>query len=85
LSVFLQNPQSFGTVQLLWLSLFSFVMVHVPAIAFFWMPYPWTLNAASSFADGPYGWTRLLLMTLFTFCWVVLSWHYVVRKLRWRS
>jgi len=85
LSVFLQNPENLGTVQLLWILLFSFVMVHVPVIAFFWLPYPWTLNAASSFADGPLGWTRLLLMTLLTFSWLALSWHYVARKLRWRS
>lgn len=85
LSVFLQNPQDLGTVQRLWMLLFSFVIVHVPAIAFFWLPYPWTLNAATSFADGTLGWTRLLLMTLLTFSWVALSWHYITNKLRWQS
>jgi len=85
LSVFMQNPQEFGKVQLLWMLLFSFVIVHVPAIAFLWLPYPWTLDIASSFADGPLGWTRLLLMTLLTFSWLALSWNYIARKLRWRS
>lgn len=84
LSIFLQNPQDFGTIQILWLLLFSFVMVHVPVIAFFWLPYPWALDVASSFADGPLGWTRLLLMTLLTFSWFGLSWNYVARKLRWQ-
>lgn len=85
LSVFLQNSQDLGMVHLQWILLFSFVLVHVPAIAFFWLPYPWTVNAATSFADGPLGWTRLLLMTLLTFSWVALSWYYVTRRLRWRS
>jgi hypothetical protein len=83
LTVFLQNPQEFGKVQLLWMFLSSFVVVHVPIIAFFWLPFPWTLNAASSFADGPLGWTRLLCMTFLTFSWLALSWHYIVKKLRW--
>lgn len=85
LSIFLQNPQNLGKVHILWMLLFSFVMVHVPVIAFFWLPIPWTLNAASSFADGPMGWTRLLLMAILTIGWLVLSWHYVAKKLRWRS
>ena len=83
LSIFIQNPQDFKKAQLLWLLLLSFVLVHVPVIAFFWLPYPWTLNVAASFADGPLGWTRLLLMTLLTSSWLVLSWHYITRKLRW--
>jgi hypothetical protein len=83
LSVFLQNPGDLKRVHLLWLLLFSFVMVHVPVIAFFWLPYPWTLNVATSFADGPLAWTRLLLMALLTFGWLTLSWHYVAKKLRW--
>jgi len=85
LSVFLQNPKDLGTIHHLWMLLFSFVMVHVPVIAFFWLPYPWTLDAANSFADGPLGWTRLLLMTLLTISWLALSWHYLARKLRWWS
>jgi hypothetical protein len=83
LSVFIQNPQDLKKAQLLWLLLLSFVLVHVPVIAFLWLPYPWTLNVAASFADGPLGWTRLLLMTLLTFSWLTLSWHYITKKLRW--
>jgi hypothetical protein len=85
LSVFIQNPKDLSRVQALWLLLFSFVLIHVPVIAFLWLPYPWTLNVATSFADGPLGWTRLLMMTLLTFSWLALSWDYVIRKLRWRS
>jgi hypothetical protein len=84
LSVFMQNPKDLGRVQTLWLLLFSFVLIHVPVTAFLWLPYPSTLNVATSFADGPLGWTRLLLMTLLTFSWLALSWDYVIRKLRWR-
>jgi len=83
LSVFLQYPAELNKVQLLWLLLFIFVLVHVPVISFFWLPLPWTLSAASSFADGPFGWTRLLLMTALTFGWLTLCWHYVAKKLRW--
>lgn len=83
LSVFIQNPQDIRDVRKLWLLLFAFVLIHVPVIAFFWMPFPWTLNAATAFANGPFGWTRLLLMTLLTLGYLSLSWHYVVKKLRW--
>jgi hypothetical protein len=84
LSVFLQYPRELNKVQLLWLLLFVFVLVHVPVISFFWLPLPWTLNAAVAFADGPFGWTRLLLMTALTFSWLAVCWQYVARKLRWR-
>jgi hypothetical protein len=83
LSVVLQYRKELYKVQLLWLLLFIFVLVHVPAISFLWLPLPWTLNAASAFADGPFGWTRLLLMTGLTLSWLALCWHYVARKLRW--
>jgi hypothetical protein len=82
LSVFMQKPEELGRVRLVWLLLFAFVMIHVPVIAFLWLPYPWTLSMATAFADGPFGWTRLLVMMLLTFGWLALSWHYVIRKLR---
>jgi hypothetical protein len=84
LSIFMQHPQELDRVQLLWLLLFIFVLVHVPMVAFFWLPLPWSLTAASSFAEGPFGWTRLLLMTGLTFAWLGLCWHYSIKKLRWR-
>lgn len=84
LSIFLQHPQELDKVELLWLLLFIFVLVHVPMVAFCWLPLPWTLDAAISFADGPMGWTRLLMMTALTFTWLAMSWHYTVKKLRWR-
>jgi hypothetical protein len=83
LSIFLQHPQDWDKVELLWLLLFLFVLVHVPVVAFFWLPLPWTLTASSAFADGPLGWTRLLIMVVLTFGWLALAWHYVVKKLRW--
>ena len=61
LSVFLQHPQDWDKVELLWLLLFMFVLVHVPVVSFFWLPLPWTLTASTAFADGPLGWTRLLI------------------------
>jgi hypothetical protein len=84
LSVLIQRPKEYGTVRLTWLLLFAFIMVHGPVIAFLWLPYPWTLSAATAFADGPFGWTRLLIMMLLTFSWLALSWHYAIKKLRWR-
>jgi len=85
LSVFLHNPQCSWRVTVLWLLLFAFVLMHVPVLSFLWMPYPWTLNAATSFANGPWGWTRLLSMTFLTVGWFALCWHYVIRKVRWRT
>jgi hypothetical protein len=85
LSVFLQFPQELDKVMLLWLLLFIFVLVHVPVTSFFWLPIPSTLNQASAFADGPFGWTRLLLMSLLTFGWFAMCWQYVAKKLRWLS
>jgi hypothetical protein len=84
MSIFLQFPQELDRVQLLWLLLFIFVLVHVPMVSFFWLPLPWTLTASSAFADGPLGWTRLLLMTGLTFTWLAICWHYAMKKLRWR-
>ena len=72
-------------VRTLWVILLCFVVVHVPAVSFLWLPFPWTVDSASIFASGPLGWTRLLMMTMLTFSWLVLSWHYVVRKLRWSA
>ena len=83
LSVFLHDPEESWRVTLLWLLLFAFVLVNVPVLSFLWVPYPWTLNAASSFADGPWGWTRLLSMTLLAVGWLALCWRYVI-KLRWK-
>lgn len=83
LSVFLQHPQDWDKIELLWLLLFIFVLVHVPAVSFFWLPLPWTLTASTAFADGPLGWTRLLLMTALTFGWLAMCWHYVAKRLRW--
>jgi hypothetical protein len=72
-----------ASVHMLWIMLLCFVVVHVPAVSFLWLPYPWTLDSATAFANGPLGWTRLLMMTMLTFSWLVLSWHFVVKKLRW--
>ena len=73
------------TVHALWIVLFSFVAIHVPLIAFAWMPYPWTLNAASAFCDGPFGWVRWVLVSVLTFAWLGICWHYVIRKVKWSS
>ncbi|MEM3551963.1 MAG: hypothetical protein QXN87_07760 [Candidatus Bathyarchaeia archaeon] len=84
LYAFMGNPVDFGRIHLFWILFFAFVMVHVPVLGFFWLPYPWALNLASDFADGSYGWTRLLSMSILTFCWLALMWHYTVRKVGWR-
>lgn len=82
-TIFLSGS-AWGSLHILWVMLLSFVVVHVPAVSFLWMPFPWTLDSASSFADGPLGWTRLLMMTMLTFCWLVLSWDYATKRLRWK-
>jgi hypothetical protein len=75
---------SWKTIHALWILFFVFVMFHVPAIAFLWIPYPWTLNAASAFCDGPMGFIRLIAMTGLTFTWLCILWHYVARRVMWR-
>ena len=83
LTIILSNAE-WTKLHILWIMLLSFVIVHVPAVLFLWMPYPWTLDSAGTFADGPLGFTRLLMMTILTFCWLVLTWDYVARKLKWK-
>jgi hypothetical protein len=82
-TIFLSDMK-WANLHILWIMLLCFVVIHVPAVSFLWMPYPRTLDSASSFADGPLGWTRLLMMTVLTTCWLVLSWEYTTKKLRWR-
>jgi len=74
----------YRSIHAMWILLFCFVMANVPVISFFWIISPWTLNAASAFADGPFGWTRLLVMSCLTFSWLVLGWRQVIRSLRGR-
>jgi hypothetical protein len=83
LTIILSNVE-WAKLHILWIMLLSFVTVHVPAESFLWMPYPWTLDSANAFADSPLGWTRLLMMTMLTFCWLVLTWDYTAKKLRWK-
>jgi hypothetical protein len=79
--VFIQELGSYKNVHALWLLLFCFVMVNVPVISFLWMIEPWTLNAATSFADSSLGWTRFFLMTSLTLAWLALTWRFVVKIL----
>jgi len=67
-------------IHALWILLLAFVLIHVPAIAFFWIVYPWTLNAATAFCNGPMGYTRWIAMSVLTFLWLVLLWHYTFRE-----
>jgi len=56
--------------------LLAFVLVHVPASAFLWMVQPWMLNASTAFCNGPYGYLRLVSMSVLTFSWFgVLIWY----------
>jgi len=75
---------SWKIIHALWILLFAFVLVHVPAIAFLWIPYPWMLDAAIAFCDGPLGPIRWLAMTGLTFTWLGILWHYVTREVVWR-
>jgi len=72
------------TIRAIWILFFAFVMVHVPAIAFLWIPYPWMLDVASAFCDGPMGPIRWIAMTGLTFTWLGILWHYVTRRVVWR-
>lgn len=83
LTILFYNPPSWKTIHNAWLVFFGFVMIHVPAIAFLWIPYPWTLNEATAFCSGPMGWLRLLVMTILTLAWLAISWYHVIRRVKW--
>jgi hypothetical protein len=76
-------PLLWDRIEWLWLLLLMFVIVHVPVVSFLWLPVPGTLDVSIAFADGPFGWTRLLLMTVLTFGWLVMCWRYVIKELKW--
>lgn len=80
--VLVQELGEYRKVHKLWILLFCFVLANVPVISFFWMVNPWMLDAATSFADGPLGWTRLLLMFCLTLAWLGLTWRLVIKSLR---
>ena len=81
----LMESHCWRTIHALWVSLSIFVLVHVPAIAFLWIPNPWTLDVATAFCDGPFGPIRLFAMSGLTLGWLGLSWHFVLKKTRWRK
>ena len=71
-------------IHALWILFFTFILIHVPAIAFLWIVYPWTLNAATAFCDGPLGPVRWVLMSVLTLSWLAILWHYSIRRRIWR-
>jgi hypothetical protein len=67
-----------------WILLFAFVMIHVPAPSFLWMVEPWIFNAATAFCAGPYGYVRFILMTALTFSWLGLLWRSSIKEwIKW--
>jgi len=83
LSVLLNRiEKGWRLIHILWSLLFTFVLVHVPAISFLWIVYPWTLNAATAFCNGSFRYTRWISMTILCFAWLTVLWRYVFR--RWR-
>ena len=84
LTILFSNPPSWKTIHASWMLFFSFVMIHVPAIAFLWIPYPWTLNEATAFCSGSMGWVRLLIMSILTLAWLGILWHHVIRRVEWQ-
>jgi len=80
--VLLEDLVNYRSIHLMWILLFVFVMANVPLISFFWILSPEALNVASAFADGPLGWTRLLLMSCSTFSWLALGWYQMIKVLR---
>jgi len=77
LTVFFNGTQDgWKIIHALSILLLAFVVIHVPALSFLWMVQPWTLNAATAFCNGPYGYIRLVLMSLLTFSWLgILFWY----------
>lgn len=67
-----------------WILLFAFVLIHVPAPSFLWIVQPWIFNAMTSFCTGPYGWVRIVLMSVLTFSWLGILWRKsVLEWIKW--
>ena len=71
-------------IHTLWILLFAFVMIHVPAIAFNWIADPQMLNVATAFYEGPFGPVGWVLMSGLTVSWLALLWRYSIRRMVWR-
>jgi hypothetical protein len=71
---------SWKFIHTLWILFFIFVLIHVPVIAFNWIVDPPSLNAAVAFSDGPLGPFRWVLMSVLTLSWLIILWHYSIKR-----
>jgi hypothetical protein len=64
-----------------WILFFTFVLIHVPAIAFNWITDPQAVNVGF-FGDslGPVSW---VLMSALTFSWLCILWRYSIKTFSW--
>jgi Gpi18-like mannosyltransferase len=83
LSILLQS-NNWRIIHLVWILFFVFVLLHVPASSFLWIPYPWTLSQASIFCDGPMGWIRGNVMNGLILAWIGVLWYYAAKRVTWR-
>ena len=79
--IFNRTNSSWKHIHSVWILFFTFVLVHVPAIAFNWIIGPQTQNVAF-FSDslGSFSW---VLMSALTFSWLALLWHYSIKNFSW--
>ena len=75
-ALFNRTRTSWKYIHSVWILLFTFVMVHVPAIAFNWIVDPQALNEAIAFSDGPYRFFRWISMSALTISWLAILWNY---------
>jgi len=82
-ALFNRTRTSWKHIHTLWILLFTFVLIHVPAIAFNWITDPQALNEAITFSDGPLRFFRWISMSALTFSWLALLWNYANNTFSW--
>lgn len=82
--LFKKTQINWKCIHRLWILLFTFVLIHVPAIAFNWIADPQMLLVATSLYEGPFGPLGWVLMSLLTVSWLALLWQYVIKRMVWR-
>jgi hypothetical protein len=82
--VFNRARTSWKDVHTLWILLFVFVLIHVPAVAFNWIADPQTLDVAIAISDGPLVPFRFLIMSALTVSWLTSLWRYSLKERMWQ-
>lgn len=85
LTVLLNGTQRrWRIIHVFWVLLIAFVFIHVPISGFLWILNPSSLNDATAFCNGPFGYFRWVSMSVLTFSWLgVLYWYSLKERSIW--